>query len=153
MRLLKTLRVRDVINPDCLTVHPGTRLKVVREYLQRTPYAELFVVGPKDDRFIGTITLADLSEAAFDPALDDLVIASDVCRRDAPMLEADDTLEHALQTMLGCKEEHVAVVAHEETRKFVGCVHESEALLAFNRALMEAQAEERGDHKGPAAPF
>lgn len=153
VRLLKTLRVRDVINPDCLTVHPGTRLKTVREYLQRTPYAELFVVEQKDGRFIGTITLADLSEAAFDPALDDLVNASDVCRRDAPMLEADDSLERALNTMLDCKEEHVAVVAHEETRKFVGCVHESEVLLAFNRALMEARAEERGDQKGPATPF
>jgi CIC family chloride channel protein len=153
VRLLKTLRVRDIINPDCLVVHPGTRLKTVREYLQRTAYAELFVVEKKDGRFVGTITLADLSDAAFDPALDDLVIAADVCRRDAPVLESDDSLERALKTMLESKEEHVAVVAHEETRRFVGCVHESEALLAFNRALIEAQAEEQGDHKGSVTPF
>lgn len=153
VRLLKTLRVRDVMKPDCLTVHPGTRLEIVREYLQRVPYGELFVVEKKDKRLIGTITLADLSEAAFDPALDDLVNASDVCRRNPPVLEADDSLERALRVMVQAKEEHVAVVAHEETRTFVGCIHESETLIAFNRALMEARAEERGERGGPTVPF
>lgn len=153
VRLLKTLRVRDVLEPDCLTVPPETRLEVVRESLQRTPYGELFVVDGRDGRLIGTITLADLSEAAFDPVLDDLVNAMDVCRRNPPVLEADDTLERALATMVRAKEEHVAVVAHEETRTFVGCIHESAALLAFNRALMEARAEERGDQRGPTMPF
>lgn len=93
VRLLQTLRVRDVVNPDCLVVHPDTHLKTLREYLLRTPYAKLFVVEEKNGRFIGTITLADLSNAAFDPALDHLINASDVCRRDIPVLEADDSLE------------------------------------------------------------
>lgn len=147
LRILRSLRVRDVMTADCAVVTPGTRLETVRELLQRTTYGELFVVEKASGRFVGTITLADLSEAAFDPALDDLVNASDVCRRDPPLLEADDSLERALKVMLDAREEHVAVVAHEETRQFVGCVHEAEALLTFNRALMAAQAEERGERR------
>ncbi|SOD88883.1 chloride channel protein [Caenispirillum bisanense] len=147
VRLLRSLRVRDVMAPECATVGPECRLPLVREKLQRTPYGELFVVEAQSGRFVGTITLADLSDIAFDPALDDLVNAFDVCRRNPPLLEADDSLERALKVMLEVKEEHVAVVAHEETRRFVGCVHEAEALLAFNRALMAAQAEDRGERR------
>lgn len=55
--------------------------------------------------------------------------------------------------MLDNKEEHVAVIAHEDSRIFVGCVHQSEVLMAFNRALIEAQAEERGDPRQTATPF
>lgn len=152
LRLLRTLRVRDVMTPDCATVGPGTRLPIVRELLQQTTYAELFVVDKATGRFVGTITLADLSEAAFDPALDDLVNAADVCRRNAPLLEADDSLQRALKVMVDAKEEHVAVVAHLETRQFVGCVHEAEALLTFNRALLQAHAEERGERRN-VSPF
>ncbi len=150
LNLLRTLKVRDHMRRDCVTIPAATRLAEVRARLQRVPYGELFVIGD-DGRLHGTITLADLSEAAFDSSLDDLINAEDVARPHPPVLEPGDDLGKAMRLMVGLGEEHVAVVDATDTMRLVGCVHESELLLAYNRALLRVRAEERG-LRGPA-PF
>ena len=58
-------------------------LPAVRALLQGNVAGELFVVR-EAGRLFGTITLADLSEAAFDPAVDGLINAGDVARLGPP---------------------------------------------------------------------
>lgn len=149
-RLLKSLKVREVMRADPVTVPMGTRLTEIRQRLQAEPHGELFVTAP-DGTLVGTITLAGLSEAAFDASLDDLVNAMDVARLNPPALSQSDDLETALRLMLSLHEEHVAVVDGTDTMRLLGWVHEADVLLAYNRAMVEARAEERGG-KGKA-PF
>jgi CIC family chloride channel protein len=42
-------------------------------------------------------------------------------------------------------EEHFAVVADRESRRVVGFVHQVDVMAAYNRALIAARAEERGE--------
>ena len=42
-------------------------------------------------------------------------------------------------------EEHIAVVDSKDNMKLVGVVNEVEVMLAYNRALMRARAEEHGE--------
>lgn len=144
VNLLRSLKVRDYMRRDCVTIPPGTPLPEVRLKLQQVPYGELFVVD-KGGVLHGTVTLADLSEAAFDSTLDELVNAEDVARRHPPVLEPHDDLGKAMRLMVGLGEEHVAVVESQTSMRLAGCVHESELLLAYNRALLRARAEERGE--------
>lgn len=95
---MSALKVRDVMKPAIQVVPNGMGLREVRAMLQRVPFGELFVVAP-GGRLYGTITLADLSEAAFDPSLDDLVNAGDAARLHPPALLADDDLGTAMQLM------------------------------------------------------
>lgn len=139
--LLKTERVDALMSKAFSAVSLNTPLQDLRLYLQTAPYNELFVLS-EDGRLYGTITLADLDEAAFDHALDGLVIAADVARRNPPMLEAGDDLQDAITLMETVREEHIPVVNSRYSRKLVGFVHEKDVMLAYNQALVRLHRNE-----------
>ena len=143
-QLLRARFVRDVMEADIETVDPGVSLAVLRTRLQASPGGELFVVADYG-RLIGTITLADLSESAFDPALDALINAADVARRRPPLLMGDDHLETALKKMADSGESLIAVVDDTDNRRFLGAVEEKHVMAAYNRDLLRARHEERDD--------
>ena len=139
--LLRAGRVGDVMQRSVETVSPGVALAELRNRLQRSLTGELFVVGD-DGHLIGTITLADLSETAFDPELDHLINAGDVARRHPPVLVPDDNLERAMKLMGDCGEHLIAVVHDSESLHFEGAVEERSVIAAYNRALLESRHEE-----------
>jgi len=142
--LLAQTHVGDVMTGMFTAVAPATPMPVLREKLQIAPHAQLFVVT--DDGVLqGTITLGDLSGSAFDTSLDDVVNAADVVRTHPPVLTPDTDLDVAIKLMEDVHEEHIAVVENRETMKMIGVVHEVEVMLAYNRALMRARAEEHGE--------
>ncbi|MDH5188511.1 MAG: chloride channel protein [Rhodospirillaceae bacterium] len=139
--LLRAGRVRNVMKTDPETVLPGVTLSGLRHRLQCSLTGELFVVG-EDGRLIGTITLADLSESAFDADLDHLINASDVARLNPPMLKIGDDLEKALKLINDSGESLIAVVADDESKKLEGVVDERHVIAAYNRALLDSRHEE-----------
>ncbi len=141
--LLESMKVRTVMRNDCTVVPPDLDLQGVRIKLQGTRYGELFVVDA-DGRLCGTVTLADLSEAAFDHSYDDIVNAADIARQHPPVLCADDGLDKALSLMESMGEEHVAVVDSIDGNKMIGCLHEHDVMMAYNRSLARLRHEERG---------
>jgi len=141
--LLRELPVGDVVVTACDVVGPEATLESVRSRLQGSVTGHLFVIDD-DHRLIGTITLADLSEAAFDHDLDALINAVDVARRQPPMVTIEDDLGHALHVMRSSGDPHIAVVEDDEGRHFVGCLNERDAMAAYNRALLRVRREEQG---------
>jgi len=141
--LLREIRVEAVKTHRCEVVNSAASLGDVKLMLQASRVGELFVVDD-DNLLVGTITLADLSEAAFEHDLDDVAKAGDLARRSPPALATGDTLEKALKVMRTTGEPHIAVLDDLETRRFAGCIHERDAMSAYNRALIEARREEQG---------
>ncbi len=141
-QLLRARFVRDVMEDAPEIIEPGVALAQLRRRLQASRSGELFVVAD-DGRLIGTITLADLSESAFDPALDALINAADVARNRPPLLMGDDHLETALKKMSDSGESLIAVVEDLENRIFLGAVEEKHVMAAYNRDLLRARDEER----------
>jgi len=139
--LLVSERVENLMSERFSAVSLDTPLADLRLYLQTAPYNELFVLT-EDGRLFGTITLADLDEAAFDHALDGLVIAADVARRNPPMLEAGDNLRDAITLMESVHEEHIPVVNSRYARRLVGFVHEKDVMLAYAQALVRLHREQ-----------
>jgi len=142
--LLRNLQVQRVLSNAGELVTLGVGLPDIRLMLQKSEAGELFVVDDGGVLF-GTITLADMSEFAFDTELDHLITASDVARRHPPVLAGNEDLEKALTLMRDNGEECVAVVENRETMKFLGCVRQGRVMSAYNRALLENRREERGD--------
>ncbi len=139
---LRSVRVIQVMSLDSEVVPVETKLQGVRDHLQKSRLGQLFVL--QDEELIGTVTLADLSEMAFDHEFDDLVNAGDVARPHPPVLSADDDLATALKMMHDTGEEHIAVVQDTKSMKFLGCVHERDVMESYNHALLESRREERG---------
>jgi len=140
--LLRASRVCDVMEESGELVSPEMPLSQLRVCLQDSKLGELFVVD-EEECLVGTITLADLSETAFDPAMDLLINAADVARRKPPMLRCDDHLEEALKIIRGSGEHLIAVVDDLDNRKFLGAVDEKHVMAAYNRALLQSRHEER----------
>jgi CIC family chloride channel protein len=141
-RLLRSISVRKVMSPDCESLDLDVHLPRIRMLLQASEAGKLFVLR-RDGALFGTITLADLSELAFDPAADDLITASDVARLHPPVLAVTDSLHTALQVMRDSGEDHIAVVEDLRSLRFLGCLHERDAMAAYNRALIDSRREER----------
>ena len=139
--LLRMQSVRQVMSSESELVSPDVSLQELRLMLQKSKSGELFVVRGNGELY-GTITLADLSEVAFDHDMDDLIKAGDVARLHPPVVMVDDNLETALGVMRDTGEEHIAVVEDKESRIFLGCIHERNVVTAYNRSLVEVRDEE-----------
>ncbi len=142
--LLRAMHVRDVMDRRHETVEPSSTLAEVREKLIGAPFGELFVTHD-GNRLEGAIAFADLSESAFDTSQDEELAAIDICRRHPPALDADDTLETAIEMFGAGGEAHIPVVEDHDGMCLVGVLHERDAMLAYHRALMQARKEERGE--------
>ena len=142
--VMRSIPLEHVLKDDGTTVTPATPLQELRDRLQATAFGELFVVGD-DGKLIGTITLADLSEVAFDHDMDDLIKAGDVARLHPPYLTPSESLDAAVQLMAETAEEHIAVVESEKTMAYVGCIHQRDVMAAYSRALVRMRHEEHGE--------
>ncbi len=145
-RLLRSRSVADIMRADFEKVSSDLRLPAVRSRLQADPLGELFVVDADGSgKLVGIITLSDLGNAAFDTSRDDRLAARDVARRNAPTLPLSANLEEARKAMESAAEHQLAVVADAESQRLVGYVRDRDVMAAYNAALVQARAEERGE--------
>ena len=140
--LLRSIKVRRIVQRESETIDIATSLPEVRSKLQASATGELFVLKENGELF-GTITLADLSDIAFDHGVDNLINAGDVTRVHPPILDIDDDLQTANKVIRDSGEHYIAVVENHENMKFVGTLHETDVMSAYNRALIEARDEEK----------
>lgn len=139
--LMQGVQVGDLALEKLTLVETNTCLPEIRELIRRDASNELFVVHPNGALY-GTITLADLSESAFDKSMDMMLNAEDVARARPPMLIPGDTLDHALKVMRDSGEHFIAVVNNRSDRKPLGGIHERDVMAAYSRVLLEARREE-----------
>ena len=142
--IMHAITISQVLVRDAELVSRDVGLPDLRTMLQNSKTGEIFVVRDSGELY-GTITLADLSEAAFDPAMDNLIRAGDVARTQPPVLSETDDLEAALALMSETGEDRIAVVDNPESMMFKGCLQMADLMAAYNRALLESRHEERGD--------
>jgi len=143
--LLRSILVRQIMKQAGETVDIGTGLQDVRQKLQHSEIGELFVLRNETELF-GTITLADLSDIAFDHDVDNLINAGDVARTHPPVLDATDNLEVANRVFRESGEHYIAVVENHDNMIYVGTLYEADVLAAYNRALVETRREEHEGH-------
>lgn len=141
---LRSQKVHDLMRQDHVTVSAETGLDSLRSRLRLAPMNELFVVDA-DDRLIGTITLADLGEVAFDSSKDREYTAVDLARKHPPFLETGNDLQRAISRFSEAEEGLLAVVDSAERMRLIGCLHERDVMRAYNQALIRQQAEEHGE--------
>ena len=142
--LLRSIKLKKLIDRNAVTVSLASGLEELRNKLQFSQTGELFVLG-ENGELCGTITLADLSDIAFDHDVDNLINAGDVARLHPPVLVQGDNLETASKVIRDSGEHFIAVVESHETMKFIGTLYETEVMSAYNRALVEVRHEE---HEG-----
>ena len=142
--VMRSIRINRILTDSGITISPSAGLQEVRRRLQGCPVGELFVIRENGELY-GTLTLADLSEWAFDDEFDDVVNAGDVARLRPPFLTLYDNLETAFSKINETGEEHLAVVENKETMLYRGCIHYKDIMAAYNKALVNTRHEEHGE--------
>lgn len=141
--VMQTISVNAIMDRQVISVGMASSLDEVRRRLQESDVGELFVVRNTGELH-GTITLADLSEFAFEHDLDNLVNAGDVARPHPPRLVRKDDVETAVNLMAETSENIIAVVEDDDDLTLVGAVTHDKVMTEFNRVLMERRREELG---------
>lgn len=141
--LLRQQRVSDLMSNRFETVANDLGVQALRTRLLLSTFGTFFVVDG-EGRLIGRLTFEDLKNAVFDPALEDVIKADDICRRNAVVVTASDNVDHALTLLEASGEDLVAVVDSRERMRIVGVLFHKDLLLAHNRALLQVHAEEHG---------
>ena len=142
--IMQAVKIGGLVSKNSELVSLDVGLSEIRTLLQKSKTGEIIVIRENGELF-GSITLADLSETAFDPAIDDLIRAGDVAQTQPLVLTENDNLEAALSLLSESGEDRIAVVENLETMIFKGSVNHAEIMAAYNRALLESRHEEHGD--------
>jgi chloride channel protein, CIC family len=141
--LLRARRLSEILRREVVTVGLDADLEQLKAAF-RHRHLPIFVVD-EQQRLYGSIAFEDLADAAFGPDGAEPVTARDLVHRTPVALVPQDNLETALRLCEANCEEHVPVVNNGTERKVVGEVRRSDLVLAYNQALLEARAAERGE--------
>ena len=144
MVTLGRMKVGELMRRDHGVVPPGASLDEVRHRLQHCPEGEIFVADA-EGRLVGTITLANLGDDAFDHAHDGELTAIDVARKGPPSVPVADGVNTAMRLFRQVDEGVLAVVDTGSSGRLVGCLHERDVMRAYNRELIRLRAEEHGE--------
>jgi chloride channel protein, CIC family len=144
-RMLKTQRVSEVMAVHFQIVPEDMNLADLKQILHLLPAgSRMFVVAP-GDRFIGTVSMDDIKDVAFDPLVYEQGIEAGHVARDYPeFLPEDATLEDALAAMERWNADSLPVVSDLITCQVAGMLDRNIVLAAYNKALLQAEAENRG---------
>lgn len=140
---LRQRTVDSVMDQDFVTIAEKTTLGRVRALLAAQRRGMLVVVD-EENRFVGEISLNDLSSDLYDPMLDTLVLAHDLARPWSKVIVAKDNLAQALTLMQNRDEDVAPVLDNVQERHVVGVLHTTDVLVTFNRLLIENEEEMRG---------
>ena len=128
-RRLRTLHVRDLVQPAQTVVHPETGLEAMGQLFLQYPVKYLYVTDAQA-QYLGVVPLKKLSPAA---GMVDLAhtCASDVLDGEIKPLTADMTLAEALQRFIEHQGERLPVIESLATPRFLGVVHKTALLNTY----------------------
>jgi CIC family chloride channel protein len=143
-RIMQDLRIAQTVDEDFDHILPETRLPELRKKLKEAKWGSLYV-RDEEGLLKGTVTFSDLGDHAFDTSEDQELSVMSLARPSPSVLALDDDLDAALELHLREKEPHLPIVDSRDSMRLVGISHEYVILAAYQKALSEARAEERGE--------
>lgn len=141
--IMRTISVGSMMREAVDKVDIATSISDLRSLLQRSATGELFVTRVNGALY-GTVTLADMSDAAFEHELDTLLNAGDIARLHPPVLTLDDDMETAVRRMRETGEHLLAVVEDLDGMVLAGTVRYDDVMDVYNQALVRRRHEELG---------
>lgn len=139
--LLRARRVGSVMSERFEMLGRDATLGDIRQLIRTLPHANLVVVDD-EQRLLGILSFAEIQEMALEIETNPRLRAGDIARHMPVVLRIGDTLEEALEIIETCGESYIPVIDDDRSQKVVGVVRDRDVLLAYNRAVLDAHAEE-----------
>ncbi len=135
--ILRELTVRQAMNSEFLVLHQGARLRDVAALVERSTQST-YPLTDDDGMLTGALRLQDLRPVMFEPGLEDVVVAGELCKKDYPTITPEDSLAVALARFSLQPFEHLIVVDADEPRRAVGLLSLQSAMDLYQQGLKRA---------------
>jgi CIC family chloride channel protein len=137
VNVLKSLHVKDVMEPEMMKVPESEPLGRLVEKATQSPSAYVYVTGP-EDRLSGVIALPELRKVVGQAdALGDLVVAAELARDDVPVVTPGQDLDTVMRIFGGKNREELPVVETVAGRRLTGVLTRRHLMDAYNQELMK----------------
>lgn len=125
----RAIEVRDIMRSNVKVLYAAARFDDVLHFAENSRLNH-FPVVEQDGEFVGMIHYADLRHIIYDPAVRNLVTATDLARGDSPTVTRDTPLSELFRRFHDTNLDSIAVVETGPARRVVGVVEQSDLLLA-----------------------
>ena len=136
INLLKSLLVKEAMNPAPETIYEGLPLKSLTRHISESKYHSFPVV----DRFgnlTGILSFVDYHEVLHDQQLEDLVVAKDLATGEVITVYTDDSLYTAFEKIAAKDFSILPVVSREKPNRLLGIVTRRDIIGAYNSAVIK----------------
>lgn len=125
-----TLRARHIMRTNVKLLPSAAPLDEVLHFIERSRL-DHFPVVDGGNRFVGTISLADVRDIIYEPEMHELVTAQDLLEDDLVAVGPDETLEGLFDNFRIHRARDL-IVLDEQTRRVVGIVEQRDVLRAMH---------------------
>ncbi|MGN7612511.1 chloride channel protein [Magnetococcales bacterium HHB-1] len=138
--ILRQITVSAVMRKDFEVIPDTMPLRRFKEIISFSK-DESFIVVDDQGNLKGVVSFQDMREVAFSEDLEDLVLVRDIASRDVITVTPLDNLFDAFRRMGSADAEQLPVVAANNTREVLGVITNHDGIRAYNRAIMQREAD------------
>ena len=142
VNVLKSIAVKDVMNPSVETIREDMTLGRFAQKISRSKYNSFPVVDDKG-HLTGILSFYDYRDAVFDENLKDLIVAKDIATLEVVTITSEDNLYDALEKISLKDFAILPVVSKEDKSRLLGILTRSDIISAYNKAIIKKSVFER----------
>lgn len=132
-RVLADLDIRELLETDCLAVHPDMRLGELVEIVKKSRRNLFPVEEAGSRRFLGMVYMDEIRPYLFDPLMYDAVLVEELMEPQVESVTPGDSLARVLERMDASGRFNMPVLEHQ---RFLGMVSKSTLLDQYRKELM-----------------
>jgi CIC family chloride channel protein len=136
VNVLKSIAVKDVMNPEVETIPENLKLKKFADKLSKSKYNSFPVVNDKN-QLAGVLSFLDYNSALFNLDLQDLLVVKDLASRDVVAISADDNIYNALEKITLKDFSILPVVSPNDHSQLLGVLSRKDILDSYDRAVIK----------------
>jgi CIC family chloride channel protein len=136
VNVLKSMPVRDVMNPHPETMPENLSLREFSERISKSKHNSFPIVN-KDGNLTGILSFLDYHDAVFDENLKDLIVAKDLATLNVVTVSIDDNLYSALEKITSKDFSILPVVDKDNPSVLLGVLTRRDIMGAYNKAVIK----------------
>ena len=135
VNVLKSIRVKDVMNPSVETVPENLSLGRLADRIHKSKHKSFPVVAD-NNHLTGMLSYFDYRDVIFDENLKDLLVAQDLATEQVVTVPLDGDLYDALQKITLKDYSLLPVVSPDDPTELLGVLSRRDIISAYNNAIM-----------------
>ncbi|MCX8083699.1 MAG: chloride channel protein [Calditerrivibrio sp.] len=141
LMFLQEIKVKDIMKKEPIVIKEDMKFQDIIHFIASTKHNSFPVVDPMN-KLVGVLRFEEIREFVFEEGLENLVVASEICDKDAPTVTSNNTLAEAIELIGSMNVELLPVV--DEEKKVTGIVTRRDIISTYNKEMLrqKKQSEE-----------